>query len=45
MPKDSIGKTGNAPIVKVGHTTNGHFGSNPSATGLTKNPVRELSPK
>jgi len=45
MPKDSIGKTGNAPIVKVGHTTNGHFGSSPSPTPLTKNPVRELNAK
>ena len=29
--KESIGKTGNAPIVKVGQTTSGVFGSEPMA--------------
>lgn len=29
--KQDLGKTGNAPIVKVGHTTSGVFGSEPMA--------------
>ena len=29
--KQDIGKTGNAPIVKVGHTVSGVFGSEPNA--------------
>lgn len=29
--KDSLGTTQNAPIIKVGHTTSGVFGSEPDA--------------
>lgn len=29
--KDSLGPTGDAPIVKVGHTYSGVFGSEPMA--------------
>lgn len=31
MPKQTLGKTGDAPIKHQGHTTNGNFGSNDSA--------------
>jgi hypothetical protein len=38
--KDSLGKTGNAPIKKVGHTFSGSHGSNPMAQvkGVTTTP-------
>jgi len=29
--KESLGKTGNAPIVQVGHTMSGVYGSEPMA--------------
>lgn len=29
--KETLGKTGNAPIIQVGHTTSGVFGSEPMA--------------
>jgi hypothetical protein len=29
--KQDLGKTGNAPIVKVGHTNSGYLGSEPMA--------------
>ena len=29
--RDNLGKTGNAPIVKVGHSTSGYLGSEPMA--------------
>ncbi len=31
MPKEKLGKTGNAPIVKQGQTQDGKFGSDPNA--------------
>ena len=32
------GKTGNAPIIKQGHTTTGQFGNNPDAKGQVREP-------
>lgn len=34
----------NAPIVKLGHTTDGKNGSDPNIKGRVQ-PVREISPK
>lgn len=39
-----IGKTGNAPIIKQGHTTTGQFGNDPDAKGRTREP-REIKAK
>lgn len=38
-------KTGNATIVKQGHTTDRQFGSNPDAKGKGRKPVTDLNPK
>lgn len=38
-------KTGNAPIVKQGHTATDAFGANPSATAKQGTSVRDLSVK
>lgn len=35
--------TGNAPIIKQGHTTDGNFGSDPMIKGKGQRPVRDLS--
>lgn len=37
--------TGNAPIKRQGHTTNGQFGSDPSFKGKVKRTVRDLKAK
>ena len=43
MDKQMNQKTGNAPIVKIGHTTSGVFGSEPNArtTGRTDKPSEQ----
>jgi hypothetical protein len=44
MPKDKLGKTGDAPLVKQGQTTDGKYGSNPDAKAKGARGVRELNP-
>jgi hypothetical protein len=38
MPKDSYGKTGSAEIVRVGHSTDGRFGTDPGFNGPSNDP-------
>jgi hypothetical protein len=45
MPKTISSKTGNAPIVKVGHTASNQFGSNPDVKTKGRSASRELSGK
>lgn len=46
MPrKEMTQKTGSAPIVRQGHTTNGNYGSNPNAKGRGQNKPRDLKVK
>lgn len=44
-PNQAIKGTGNAPIVKVGHTSNGQHGSDVNAKPKGRRPVRDLSVK
>ena len=37
--------TGNAPIVKQGHTTNGQFGSDPNKQPKGRSSTRDLTVK
>lgn len=45
MPKASIGKAGNAPLVRQGHTTDGKFGSDPAKQQKGGSTVRDLRAK
>lgn len=36
-----LGKTGNATVKKVGHTSSTRFGSDPNATGAGKPSVKD----
>lgn len=46
MPKPTISsKTGNAPVVKTGHTASNRFGSNPDAKVRGSVTSRDLSAK
>lgn len=45
MPKDMTSKTGNAPIVRQGHTATNNHGSNPNAKGKGQNTPRDLKVK
>lgn len=44
-PNQIPNATGSAPIVKQGHTTNGEFGSNPSAQPKGRGSTRDLNVK
>lgn len=44
-PNQIPNATGNAPIQKQGHTTNGQFGSNPQAQPKGRGSARDLSIK
>lgn len=43
--KQPIGRTGNASIMKQGHTTDGRHGSNPDMKVKGGNNVRDLNAK
>ena len=43
--KPSTGKTGNATIDKMGHTTTGQYGSNPDAKPTARKTPRDLNLK
>lgn len=46
MPKPTISsKTGNAKIVKTGHTASNQYGSNPDVTVKGRSASRDLSGK
>lgn len=46
MPRDTItSKTGNASVMKQGHTTSGKHGTDPNAKVRGGNSVRELKIK
>lgn len=44
-PNQAIRSTGNAPIVKVGHTTNGQHGSDVNAKPKGRQTSRDLNVK
>lgn len=44
-PKEAIKSTGNAPIVKVGHTSNGQHGSDVNAKPKGRKTARSLDIK
>lgn len=44
-PNQMPNSTGSAPIVKQGHTSNGDFGSNPTAKTKGRGSVRDLNLK
>jgi hypothetical protein len=44
MPKESMGKTGQAPVVAQGQTTDTRFGSDPNSGTRGKTAVRDLKP-
>lgn len=43
--KEMTQKTGSAPIVRQGHTSNSNYGSNPTARGKGQNKPRDLKVK
>lgn len=45
MPDPKIGKTGNAPIIKQGQTTDEKYGSNPDYQNKVRGKARDLTPK
>lgn len=46
MPRDRFtSRPGNAPIVRVGHTTSGKYGSDPNARVKGSRSVRDLKAK
>jgi hypothetical protein len=45
MPKNTMGKTGTAPIKKVGHTASGRYGDDPQMKVRGGTGVRDISPK
>lgn len=45
MPKQSMGKTGSAPIKKMGHTASGRHGDDPNLKVKGGDTVRDLGPR